>query len=244
MPNACFILENDAETRNQLSRVIQEFPEFNWVESSENYEEGMNLILKHAPEVVFVNIDTVLKGYEDVFSYCRDINECLYKKPFYIAISNDETKAYPAIKNKFFDYLLKPVKELDIRKTMLQILKSSISFPSEVICLKSYKDYAVLNVNDILYLQADNNSTDFILLNDQKTSAYKTLKFFEKSLPKNFLRIHNSFIVNRNHISRINFGKNRCYLDKNKITVPFSKSYRHKLQPLQAYFLEKSIVFN
>lgn len=244
MINSCFIIEKDTNTRNHLSRIIKEFPEFCLVESSEDYEQGMNLILKQAPEVVFVNIDTVLESYCDVFSYCHEINEHLDKKPLYIAISKDETKAYRAIKNKFFDYLLTPTKELDIRKIVLQILKLETSLPNDIICLKSYKDFAVLNVNDILYLQADNNSTDFILLDNHKTSVYKTLKFFENALPENFLRIHNSYIVNRNHISRINFGKNKCYLDKNKITLPFSKSYRHKLQPLQELLLEKTIVFS
>lgn len=244
MPNSCFILESDAETRNQLLGVLQEFPKFKWVESSDDFELGMNTILKFAPEIIVVNVDTAPQGYHDAFSYCNEINEHLDKKPLYIAISKDETKAYRAIKNKFFDYLLKPAKELAIRKIVLQILKLKISLPNDIICLKSYKDFAVLNVNDILYLQADNNSTDFILLDNHKTSAYKTLKFFETALPQNFLRIHNSYIVNRNHISRINFGKNKCYLGKNKIAVPFSKSYRHKLQPLKEFLLEKTIVFS
>jgi DNA-binding LytR/AlgR family response regulator len=234
-------LENHNETLRKLLRVIGEFPEFQWVESSCDYEEGMNTILKHAPEVVFVDVDTSVKEYPDVYAYCKEINEHLDRKPLYIAISHDKCKAYEAIKNKFFDYLLKPGKELDIRKIILQVLKQKELFSNDVICLKSYKDFTLLNVHDILYLQADNNSTDFILIGNHKTSAYKTLKFFETTLPGNFLRIHNSYIINRNHISRVNFGKCKCYLDNNKIVVPFSKSYRHNLQPLRTLLADKAI---
>lgn len=244
MPHSCFILENDTETLNNLLGIIGEFPEFKWVENSTDYEKGMNTILKYSPEIVFVNVDRILQGYYDVYDYCREINKHLKKKPFYVAISSDERKAYQAIKNKFFDYLLKPGKELEIRKIVLQFLNTNDSFDDEMICLKSYKDYSLLNVKDILYLQADNNSTDFILMDNHKTSAYKTLKFFETTLPKNFLRVHNSFIVNQDHISRINFGKCKCYLDKDKIAIPFSKSYRHKLQPLQKLLSETAIDFN
>lgn len=205
----------------------------------------MNSILKDTPDVVFINVDSDCeKDYPDVFSYCRELDDNIKKKPLYIALSVDETKAYRALKNKFFDYILKPGRELEIRKSVLQLLKKQQPFLDDTLCLKSYKDYTLLEIDDVVFLQADNNATDFVLLDGKKVSAFKTLKSFESVLPNNFLRIHHSYIVNKNHISRINFGKLKCFLNHNKISLPFSKSYRHNLNSLEVLLSEKAISFS
>lgn len=202
----------------------------------------MNLILKMNPDIIFINIDTC-SGFESIFSFCREINSYIQKKPFYVALSKDSSKAYFALKNRFYDYLLKPGKELEIRKTTLRILKDRQNFFKDTLCLKSYKDYTLLPIAEILYLKADNNATDFVLVNGKIVSAFKTLKSFESVLPNNFIRIHHSYMVNKNHIFRINFGKSKCFLGKNRIRLPFSKTYRHNLYTMER-FLEQKAIFN
>ncbi len=243
--NSYFILESDTITVHNICKIFEEYPEFTCKGITEDYENGMNSILKDTPDVVFINVDSDNKNeYADIFSYCSTIDDHSRKKPLYIALSVDETKAYSALKNKFFDYILKPGKELEIRKAVLQLLKKQQPFLDDTLCLKSYKDYTLLEIDNVVFLQADNNATDFVLLDGKKISAFKTLKSFESVLPNNFLRIHHSYIVNKNHISRINFGKLKCFLNHNKISLPFSKSYRHNLNSLEVLLSEKSISFN
>ena len=81
-----------------------------------------------------------------------------------------------------------------------------------ILCIKSYGDYRYIDAKDICYFQADNNSTDIHLNNGEMVTAFKTLKHFEGILSHPFIRIHNSYIVNRNHISRIHTGNAVCYL--------------------------------
>ncbi|MDT0641588.1 LytTR family DNA-binding domain-containing protein [Zunongwangia sp. F363] len=240
-----YILNNDSCTSCNLCEIFEEFPEFYCSGVNDDYEEGMNAILKNSPDIVFIDIDANPdRKYSDVFSYCSEIDTYIQKKPLYVALSIDTSKAYMALKNKFYDYILKPGKELEIRKIILQLVKEQKPFLDNTLCLKSYKDYTLLSVDEILFLQADNNATDFILRNDKKVSAFKTLKSFEMVLPDNFLRIHHSYIVNKHYISRINFGKLKCYLNQNKVSLPFSKSYRHNLHSLEELLEQKAISFN
>ena len=95
-----------------------------------------------------------------------------------------------------------------------------------IICIKSYGDYRYIDAKDICYFQADNNSTDIHLNNGEMVTAFKTLKHFEGILSHPFIRIHNSYIVNRNHISRIHTGNAVCYIKNTPIKLPFSKSYK------------------
>jgi DNA-binding LytR/AlgR family response regulator len=95
-----------------------------------------------------------------------------------------------------------------------------------ILCVKSYGDYRYIDARDICYLQADNNSTDIHLNNGEMITAFKTLKHFEGVLSHPFVRIHNSYIVNRNCISRIHTGNSVCYIKNTTVKLPFSKSYK------------------
>jgi DNA-binding LytR/AlgR family response regulator len=95
-----------------------------------------------------------------------------------------------------------------------------------ILCIKSYGDYRYIDARDICYFQADNNSTDIHLNNGEMITAFKTLKHFEGILPPPFVRIHNSYIVNRNCISRIHTGNAVCYIKNTTVKLPFSKSYK------------------
>ena len=101
---------------------------------------------------------------------------------------------------------------------------------SLIICVKSYGDYRYIDSGDVLYFEADNNSTDIHLNNGEMITAFKTLKHFETVLPPTqFLRIHNSYIINVNQVSRIHTGNTVCYIKNSTTKLPFSKSYKENV---------------
>ena len=101
-----------------------------------------------------------------------------------------------------------------------------------VICVKSYGDYRFINASEIFYLKADNNSTDIHLKTGDVITAYKTLKHFEQVLDSPFLRIHNSYIVNIEYVSRIHSGNSSCFIKNSTIKIPFSKTYRSNIEAI------------
>jgi len=105
-----------------------------------------------------------------------------------------------------------------------------------LLCIKSYGDYRYIDAKDICYFQADNNSTDIHLNNGEMVTAFKTLKHFEGILPTPFVRIHNSYIVNRNYISRIHTGNTVCYIKNTTTKLPFSKSYKANVDTIISDF--------
>ena len=105
-----------------------------------------------------------------------------------------------------------------------------------MLCIKSYGDYRYIDARDICYFQADNNSTDIHLNNGEMITAFKTLKHFEGVLPHPFSRIHNSYIVNRNYISRIHTGNAVCYIKNTTVKLPFSKSYKENVDIIISEF--------
>lgn len=223
------IIETEETTINKVKKVFDDFHEFNCVGYAHNYSESIGIILKYTPDLIFLNLDSIL---DDPFDLVNEVDQYLKKDYEFIAVSSSKEKTYEAIKSGFFDYLLNPITELDIRKAILKFKKKHPIKINKTICLKSYKDYRYLETDEVLYLKADNNTTDFYMTSGHKVSAYKTLKTFENILPKNFLRIHKSYIVNKNHVSRVNYGTLNCTLKKCLLNVPFSKTYINNIDSM------------
>ncbi len=225
------IIDQDAATTLQLRHFLEEYGDFSCVSVAADAEDGLNRILKHDPDLIFINLARNADAY---FAMVRELHQYQESLPLIIGISNSRDQAYHAIKNDFFDYWLLPFDEFDIRKTILRLRKK---LPKDTgvqrLCLKSYKDFQYLDTEDILYLKADNNATDFIMKDGRTISAFKTLKSFESMLPENFVRVHQSYIINTDFVSRINYGKSVCSLKTGSQQLPFSKTYRSNIDRLK-----------
>ena len=187
----------------------------------EDQDKVLNAILKIKPEIIFINIETNKINFNN---FLFEISQYTKDRPRIVALSTTKDNAYDAYQYNFSLYILKPLTEFEVRKSLNTIIKYYPYKSIESICLKSHKDFHYLDIKDILYLKADNNTTDFYMEDDKIIGAYKTLKIFENSLPENFFRIHKSYIININCISRINFGKSTCII-KNQHKIPFTKTF-------------------
>lgn len=234
------ILDGDASSVLQLQLYLDEFENFVTRGIAPNASEGLNLVLKYSPDILFINLTEAAVEY---FQMVTELNQYTQSLPILIGYATTKEYAYNAIKSGFFDYWLLPHNEFDIRKTIMRLNKQHpITQAPLTICLKSYNDYRYLETNDILYLKSDNNVTDFYMSNGKVITAFKTLKFFETLLPKSFIRIHQSYILNSRYVSRINYGKSLCTLKhKEEEEIPFSKTYKAKIDGLKKMLSKTSI---
>jgi len=235
------IINSDGDSSHKLRTELSNFSEFICAGVSDNCDDGLNLILKEIPEVIFINLS---KNSADCFAMIAEMHQYVKFMPLIIGFSNTKDQAYNALKNGFFDYWLLPLNEFDIRKTSLKLQKThqkEQTVANTTLCLKSYRDYRYLNTNEIMYLKADNNTTDVFMKDGTKVSAYKTLKTFENRLPSNFIRVHQSYIINTDYITRINYGKSICSLSNGETQLPFSKSYKNNIDNLKKLLTKSTL---
>lgn len=121
-------------------------------------------------------------------------------------------------------------------------IETPIKKKNIILCVKSYGDHRYIDSKDICYLQADNNSTDIHLNNGEVITAFKTLKHFEAVLSIPFIRIHNSYIINRNYIARIHTGNSVCYIKNTTVKLPFSKSYKKNIDFIISDFSNENYI--
>ncbi|TCN53706.1 DNA-binding response regulator [Flavobacterium circumlabens] len=256
------IIDDDAESSLKTKTVAEGFSELTFVASASNGQQGLTLILQHQPSLVFLEIDSKNTSGDLSLSFISELYRYLSVLPKIIVTTLKKELAYDAIQYGVFDYLLKPVLETDLLKTILKLDKialearflkraddystAAIPFIKRttntekplVICIKSYGDYRYLNASEISYFQADNNSTDIYLNSGEMVTAFKTLKYFENVLSYPFFRIHNSYIINRNYVARIHSGNSVCYIKNSSKKIPFSKTYKSNVDLIIANFSE------
>lgn len=257
------VIDDDQESVLKTLAIADSFSELTFIASANTYADGLNLILEHAPKLVFLEIDPSDKKSNLSLSLLHELYRYLDIIPKIIITTSKKELAFESIQYEVADYLIKPLARIDVVKSLLKLNKSNhksevvaiqTEFPKErpkaelqqeptivvqqqiatiekplVLCIKSYGDYRYIDAKDICYFQADNNSTDIHLNNGEMITAFKTLKHFEGVLSTPFIRIHNSYIINKEYISRIHTGNAVCYIKNTTTKLPFSKSYKENV---------------
>ncbi len=261
------IIDDDPESALKTKAVADDYSELNFLASANNYADGINAILEHTPKLIFLEIDPVNKESNLSLQLINALFIYLKEIPKIVITTRNKELAFEAIQYEVTDYFLKPVLAINFVKLIHKLNKSysedevilvqkakerekegpeneinKKNKKSFILCVKSYGDHRYIDSNEICYFQADNNSTDIHLKNGEMITAFKTLKHFETVLSNPFVRIHNSYIVNRNFISRIHTGNSLCYIKKTTIKLPFSKSYKTNIDFIIGEFANENYI--
>ena len=222
-----YIIIDATSTLNKESDRFLEFDELLCVGISTNYDDAIDLILEKKPQPIFFHFSN-----EIPLHLLLNVQQYLEKLPYVVAINATEEYAYKALKQGVMDYVLLPQLNSELRKSVLKFIKYYKDTSMEKLCIKSNGDYHFIPLDEIIYLKADNNTTDFYLQSGKIISGFKTMKFFEGQLPFYFFRVHNSYIVNIKFVTRINLGKFDCFLFDNMYKIPFSRTFRENIDAI------------
>jgi DNA-binding LytR/AlgR family response regulator len=235
------IVDSHLEDASTLQKELNKYPNFSCVGVARNKEDGVNLILDQLPHLVFFDTELVNGVNTDsAFGMIPEVYQFLNRLPRFVAMNSSTKHSYEAIKNGVFDYLLKPLYNFDLKKTLMRFENNQPENSS--ICIRSFAEFKLLEVQDILYLKADNNTTDFHLKDGSVITSYNTLKKYEQELPNIFARIHKSYMVNIKHINKIHFSKFHCSLKYTRELIPFSKSLRSKMLEIKDLWLNDTFL--
>lgn len=248
------IIDDNNTTAGETLDIFENFPNYFCAGIVKDSQTAIKEIIKIKPQLVIVQIPLKSNDTNLFFETIKESFQYIDSMPYFIVLAPFPDYALTAIQSGFSDYIIMPLQIHQLGKSLFRFEKRNHVPIVSTICIKSYSDYKVVPLNDIVYLKADNNTTDIMLLNSngKKTNnsgfnnnkasyeisdnnnivnAFKTLKYFEGILPYNFLRIHKSYIVNINFVSRIHLKKSICYINYNEI-LPFSLTYRENVETI------------
>lgn len=183
-------------------------PEINILSTFQSPEEAVVGIRQLKPDVLFLDIEMPLL---DGFTLLRQLEPYSFEVIFTTAYNQ---YAIEAIRQSALDFLLKPVREIELSSALQRLEKkrhnqqtshneslalSSLQFNK--IAIPSLKGVTFVPIQDIVWLESDSNYTVFHLAANgtppRKLVASRTLKEFEQILASaHFLRVHRSALIN------------------------------------------------
>lgn len=239
------ILVDDEQRSLEVLRnaLVKHCPQIEVIGQFTNIEAAYQLIIEEKPQLVFLDVDLSPDlGF--------DLLKKFVKPPFeVIFVTAYDHYAIEAIKFSALYYLLKPVNVIELRDAVLKavnriesnafsdssiIQKISDKDQIKKIALSSHRSTELIDLVDIVFLEASQSYTTFMLKDQRKITGSKNIAEYEKMLlNKGFFRIHKSYIVNLTEVLSIDKGEGTFVILKDKSKLPIS--YRRMEEFLKVY---------
>ena len=101
---------------------------------------------------------------------------------------------------------------------------------SRKIVLRTSDSLHLTDISEIIYCKSDNSYTTFFLENNKKIIVSKGIKNFDKLLSEyGFFRPHQSFLVNMQHVIKLDKTDGGFLILKNNTEIPVSSRRKAKL---------------
>lgn len=208
------IIDDEPLARSIVKEMLLRHPEFHVIEECLNGFEGVKAIEKHSPDLIFLDVQIPkINGFEML--------ELLERRPEVIFTTAFDEYALKAFEVNALDYLLKPfdgerfdraiqkyLEQTDQKESKLSVIPRLTESLNRIV-IKDGSDIKIIPISDINYLEAYD---DYVKIHtDEKTYLKNsTMSYFDEHLDKSaFARIHRSFIINVNRLTKIEgFEKN------------------------------------
>ena len=238
----CIIIDDEPLARMVIKEYLQSYTDMEVVLECNDGFEGVKAIQQLQPDLIFLDIQMPkISGFEML--------ELIDNPPQVIFTTAFEEYAIKAFEAEAVDYLLKPFSKERFDKALqkivqektaaispqtIDLLEIATKLPSHSnrIVVKDGGKIKIIPVGQIQYLEA---ADDYVKIHTAEGIFLKkkTMQYFEDSLQQQqFIRIHRSYIVNAQLITRIDPYEKDSHIAllSTGIKLPISKAGYIKLK--------------
>ena len=239
------IVDDESAVRNSIrSLITANFNDIQIIATAGNVAEGVEALNREKPDLLFLDVEMPDGNGFDLLKKISPVNFRV------IFVTGHQEYALDAIKVSALDYVLKPIDTDELIRAVekarevinqeeqnlkLQVLNENLQCKKVLkrIILHTADHLQLVSVTDIIRAEADSNYTLFWLSGNRKIMVSKTIKEFNSLLANSgFIRVHQSHLVNLEHIDRFMKKDGGWLRMKDGSSVPVSPNL--KKQVLQA----------
>jgi two-component system LytT family response regulator len=226
------LVDDESNSMVTLSKMIELYcPSLEIIGTALTANEAISKINNLNPDLVFLDI-SLPDG--DGFHVLEHVDYKDFEVIFCTALN---TYAIRAFEFSALHYLLKPIDPEELKKAIarfstrhysqmfteqLGVLKEVINKRLNKIMISSNEGFELIEVAQIIRCESSGGYTIIYLMNGKKLVSSKTLNTYEQLLcDSQFFRVHNSHLVNLNHVLRYEKGRGGivCMTDGSKVDV-------------------------
>lgn len=225
---SAIIVDDEPGARLVLKQLIlQNSNSINVVSECSNLIEAVREIKEKKPNVVFLDVQMPKYAGYEIGTFFDEINFEI------IFVTAYDKYAIRAFELNAMDYIVKPIErsrlasainklehKIDSKRQSQEyfhLLETIKDVKNAKLIIPEVGDRKILDVNDIIYIEADGSYAKFYMQNQEDFVASKTLKYFEKRLNDlHFFRVHRTFLVNVDFVESLNKKEHSISLSNGK----------------------------
>jgi two-component system LytT family response regulator/two-component system response regulator LytT len=242
------VIDDEKLALEELLYLLKDHPDIEIVGSADNGLEGVDLIERLDPDLVF--LDVQMPGL-DGMGVIRQLRETSDDLPQFVLVTAHDTYAIEAFRIEALDYLLKPVEKSRLDQTIQRAQRmfgdhrigDAIAVSPRLkeqrtkILVKSAGRSFIVDAQDIVYATIDEGVITIVTSTLEGESNYKTIEELQSNLdPETFWRVHRSYLVNINRIREVIPWFKSSYQirmdDKKQTEIPVSRVQTKRLRAL------------
>lgn len=239
------IIIDDTQTAiDNLIEKLQKYPDVNVVATAGTGEEGLEMIMRHKPELLFLDVELPDMTGIEFLSQFNDQAEWPCYVVIYTAYSD---YMLPAFRNKAFDFLLKPVddKELDTvisrfyeerENGKADVAKDEIVKNNEgkLLFYTNTVDFRLIQIRDICVFSYDHDTRVWVAVDAGCDKPLRLKRNVNKDvllgIDSSFIQVSQKYIININYLLEVCDNICRFYPPFENIDyVKVGRFYRRKL---------------
>jgi two-component system LytT family response regulator len=239
------IVDDEVLARQALKDILSRLDDIEIVGECSNGFEVVKEVGEKKPDLIFLDIQMPkLNGF--------DVVELLGEEsPLIIFVTAYDEYAIRAFETHALDYLMKPVRAERLQQALDRVReKMKLNIPQTTdVLIQAHKNQLIpifrvlvryglevfiIPVEDITHIQSED---DYVRIFTSEKSYLKQERMnrLEQTLdPRSFCRIHRSYILNINYLSKIepHSKDSKVAILKNKVSLPISRSGYDQLMKL------------
>jgi len=204
-----FVAEDNPSEMKHLRQLLAREADLIIVGEANDGDEALELINKLKPEVVL--LDITMPGISGI-RLAGMIDQSI--QVVFITARHDY--AIDAFELGSVDYILKPVDQERLSKTLNRIRRSKAGALNETLTISVKNETIILNIRDLIFIEKQQGHKQIIIYTHDNQFVVKLpLNNLESRLARfGFVRTHKSFLVNINKLERILPWGHKSYLAK------------------------------
>ncbi|MCF8304658.1 MAG: LytTR family DNA-binding domain-containing protein [Bacteroidales bacterium] len=208
------IIDDEQQSRENVRSMLQGIEDkVAVVGEADSVKRGVEMTGELKPDLLLLDIHL-----QDGLGFDL-LNQLSFTDFHVIFITAHDNYAIRAIRFSAIDYILKPVDQFQLLKAVqkvyeqkhtqeesqekLKVLLHNERHKKKKIALPTFDGINLVDVNEIIRCESDGGYTRFFIEEKKPVLVSRTLKDYEDLLsPYNFFRVHQSHLVNLNHVDQ------------------------------------------
>ncbi|MCT4666291.1 MAG: response regulator transcription factor [Flavobacteriales bacterium] len=223
MTNSILIVEDDPFISISLEGLLKN-NHYHVVDSIDNAEDAYNFCKNEQVDLILLDIR--LSGEKTGLWLEKELKKIYYSaKIIFLTAFNDQETIDGILNSEADIYLTKPINRKSLISNIQLVLKQKTE--KSIYTIAEGKKKHQLDIRSVLFIKSDGNYLIIHQQNGNKITLRKKLKEIQKEITcTQLIRVHQSFLVNKNFVTTI--SSTHIFVEQNKI--PISKPYRGKVR--------------